>query len=53
MEHEYVLPVQDETRAELADISAANAAVLCGKLVQLASGCIYSDDGNIIGLHER
>ena len=47
MENDYVLPVQDE------DISAANAAVLCGKLVQLASGCIYSDDGNIIGLHER
>ena len=47
MESDYVLPVQDE------DISAANAAVLCGKLVQLASGCIYSDDGNIIELHER
>jgi hypothetical protein len=47
LEKEYVLPMQNE------DISAANAAVLCGKLVQLASGCIYSDDGKIIKLHDR
>ena len=47
LEKEYVISMQDK------DISAANAAVLCGKLVQLASGCIYDDEGNSIVLHER
>lgn len=47
LEKEYVLPMQDE------DISAANAAVLCGKLVQLASGCIYDDSGKTVTLHNR
>lgn len=47
MENEYVVSMQDT------DISAANAAVLCGKLVQLASGCIYDDSGNIIRIHDR
>lgn len=46
-EKEYVLSMQDE------DISAANAAVLCGKLVQLAGGCIYNDGGKIVTLHNR
>lgn len=47
MENECVVSMQDT------DISAANAAVLCGKLVQLASGCIYDDSGNIIHIHDR
>lgn len=47
LEKEYVLSMQGK------DISAANAAVLCGKLVQLASGCIYDDERNAIVLHER
>lgn len=47
LEKEYVLPMQEE------DISAANAAVLCGKLVQLASGCIYDDSGKTVNLHDR
>lgn len=35
------------------DITAANAAVLCGKLVQLASGCIYTDNCEAMLVHNR
>ena len=34
-------------------ITAANAAVLCGKLCQLANGCIYTDDGNPMPVHSH
>ena len=47
MEKDMVLPYMGE------DITAANAAVLCGKLVQLASGCIYTDNGNTKLTHNR
>lgn len=46
MEKEMVLPYND------GDITAANAAVLCGKLVQLASGCIYADNDDIVRIHD-
>ena len=46
MEKEMVLPYID------GDITAANAAVLCGKLVQLASGCIYADNDDIVRIHD-
>lgn len=35
------------------EITAANAAVLSGKLSQLANGAIYDDDGSVIRIHER
>ncbi len=35
------------------EITAANAAVLTGKLLQLSSGAIYSDDGSVIRIHDR
>ena len=35
------------------NITAANAAVLCGKLCQLANGCIYTDDGNPMPVHDH
>lgn len=35
------------------EITAANAASLCGKLSQMASGAIYDDEQNVITLHER
>lgn len=47
MEKDMVLPYIGE------DITAANAAVLCGKLVQLASGCIYTDDSEAMLVHDR
>ena len=34
-------------------VTAANAASLSGKLLQLANGAVYTDDGNIIGTHDR
>ena len=35
------------------NIDAANAAVLSGKLLQMANGAIYTDDGGMIPIHER
>lgn len=35
------------------EITAANAAVLSGKLSQMANGAIYQDDGNICCIHDR
>ncbi len=46
MEKEMVLPYND------GDITAANSAVLCGKLAQLASGCIYADNDDIVRIHD-
>lgn len=34
-------------------IDAANAAVLAGKLTQMANGAIYTETGDVIGIHER
>lgn len=34
------------------EVTASNAAVLSNKLIQLANGCIYSDDGDIIPVHD-
>ena len=35
------------------EITAANAAALSGKLVQMANGAVYSDDGEVIGIHDK
>ena len=35
------------------EVTAANAASLTGKLVQLANGAIYSDDGDTVEFHNR
>ena len=35
------------------EVTASNAAVLTGKLLQLSSGAIYSDDGRVVHLHDR
>ena len=44
---ELVLHLSDE------EITAANAASLTGKLVQLANGAIYNDSGDIVEFHDR
>lgn len=36
-----------------AEITAANAATLSGKLSQLANGAIYDDDGSVNAFHDR
>lgn len=35
------------------EITAANAAVLTGKLLQLSGGAIYTDDGETVVIHDR
>lgn len=35
------------------EITAANAAVLSTKLLQMASGAIYDDDGKIVEIHDK
>ena len=63
---EYKVYLDDEERAKYeelknelvlqlpgAEITAANAASLSGKLSQLANGAIYDDDGSVNAFHER
>ncbi|MBQ9402140.1 MAG: DEAD/DEAH box helicase [Clostridia bacterium] len=45
---DYVLRTKDD-----AEVTAANAAVLAGKLCQLANGAIYDDAHEIHAFHER
>lgn len=54
-EREHYEALKQELVLSLPDgeITAANAAVLTGKLLQLSSGAIYSDDGSIIQIHDR
>ncbi len=47
MKQELILSLPD------GEVTAANAAVLTGKLLQLSSGAIYSDDGSVIHIHDR
>lgn len=35
------------------EIDAANAAVLSGKLLQMANGAIYDEDKNVLSIHSR
>ena len=44
---EYVLSMKD------GEVTAANAAVLSGKLSQLANGAVYDDEGEVRIFHER
>ena len=48
MERDHVLSLVDDD-----DVSALNAASLAGKLLQLANGAIYTDDGETIIVHNE
>lgn len=48
MKKDLILPYQEED-----DITAANAAALSGKLVQMANGAVYSDTGDVVHIHDR
>ena len=56
-EKEYA--VYDDFRADMVakvkdkEIDAANAAVLSGKLLQMANGAVYDEDKNVIHIHDR
>lgn len=47
--------LEEELILELPDgnISAANAAILANKLLQMANGAVYNEDGNIQPIHKR
>lgn len=45
--HDLVLPLKG------GEVTAGNAAVLAGKLAQLANGAVYTDDGTIAKIHDR
>ena len=47
MKADLFLPFKDE------EITAANAAALSGKLCQMANGCVYSDGGENVVIHDR
>lgn len=47
LEHDLVLDVNDQ------EITAASAAVLGNKLLQLANGAIYDDQHEVIKIHDR
>lgn len=47
MKNELIINLKD------VEITAANAASLSGKLSQLSNGAIYSDDKNIVKIHNR
>jgi SNF2 family DNA or RNA helicase len=47
LKHDLILSLPD------GEVTAANAAVLTGKLLQLSGGAIYSDDGSVIRIHDR
>ena len=54
-----VLKTLDEMKKELIttiegeEITAANAAALSGKLLQMANGAVYDDGGSVIEIHDR
>lgn len=54
-EREHYEALKQELALSLPDgeVTAANAAVLTGKLLQLSSGAIYGDDGSVIHIHDR
>lgn len=48
LEKEHLLELDDDT-----EVSAANAATVMGKLLQLSGGAIYDDDGNVVEFHQE
>lgn len=47
MKKEFVVELGGET------VTSQNAAVLSNKLMQMASGCLYTEDGGIVNIHDR
>lgn len=48
MEHDNVLSIIDD-----GDVTAMNAAAVANKLLQLANGSIYNDDGEVLAVHQQ
>ena len=52
LKKEQVLEITGQNGDDIV-VEAANAAVLCGKLSQMASGALYMEDKSYITIHER
>lgn len=48
LEHEHLLTLDEDTA-----VSAANAAAVMGKLLQLSGGAVYDDDGEAVEFHHE
>ena len=46
MEREYILTLDEE------NITAASAAVVCNKLLQMANGAVYANDKSVVKIHD-
>lgn len=49
LEQDYILEATKDT----GEVIAANAAVLTSKLLQLASGAVYDEDGQVVHIHDQ
>ena len=47
LQQELVLPLKGK------EIDAVNAAALSGKLLQMANGAVYDEDGDVVQIHDR
>ena len=47
LQQELVLPLKGK------EIDAVNAAALSGKLLQMANGAVYDEDGGVVQIHDR
>ena len=47
LQKELVLPLEGK------EIDAVNAAALSNKLLQMANGAVYAEDGTVVGIHDR
>ena len=57
LQRDRVLPLLGNKLASIEDMSSAvlgeTAAVLSGKLLQMANGSVYDDDGNVFHVHDQ
>jgi len=53
LKQDLILSIDDNGEGNGADIDAANAASLTGKLLQMANGAVYDEDGNARQIHDR
>ena len=47
LKHDYILPAIDD------EVTVSNAAVLSGKLMQMANGAVYTDGGEELRIHDK
>ena len=53
LKQDVVMPVIHENEDKVIELTAANAAVLSGKLLQMANGAVYDDEKRALHVHDR